>query len=48
MDLPSGSLVEYKYIILDGSGQAAAWQAGSNSVLAVKHSEDELEVFDTW
>jgi len=48
VDLPSGSLVEYKYVILDGSGQAAAWQAGSNSVLAVKHSEDELEVFDTW
>ncbi len=48
VDLPSGSLVEYKYVVLDGSGQAVAWQSGNNSVLAVKHSEDELEVFDSW
>ena len=48
VDLPSGSLVEYKYVILDGAGQAVAWQSGNNSVLAVKHSEDELEVFDSW
>ena len=23
-------------------------EAGGNSVLAVKHSEDDLEVFDSW
>lgn len=41
--------MEYKYVLLDHSGQhAVAWQRGNNSVLAVRQSDDFLEVFDNW
>ena len=35
--LPSGSIYEYKYVLLDSSGtHALTWQRGNNSVLAIK------------
>lgn len=49
VDLPAGTIVEYKYVLLDHSGQhAIAWQRGNNSVLAVRHSDEFVEVFDNW
>jgi hypothetical protein len=45
----AGGVVEYKYVLLDHSGQLAlAWQQGSNSVLAVRATEEVVVVFDTW
>ncbi|KAL0032750.1 hypothetical protein WJX79_007652 [Trebouxia sp. C0005] len=47
--LPSGSVYEYKYVLLDSSGtHALTWQRGNNSVLAIQKDEPELEVFDNW
>ena len=47
--IAAGGVVEYKYVLLDHSGQLAlAWQQGNNSVLAVRSTEDVVEVFDTW
>lgn len=47
--LPSGSVYEYKYVVLDSSGtHALTWQRGNNSVLAIQQDEPELEVFDNW
>ena len=56
--LPAGSLVEYKYVVIDGStGGADAWQRGNNSVLAVgdpssspssSASSTTLELYDNW
>lgn len=41
--------VEYKFVVLAADGvNAAAWQAGNNSVLAVQAGEEALEVFDNW
>ena len=41
--------MEYKYVLLDHSGQhAIAWQRGNNSVLAVRQSDEFVEVFDNW
>lgn len=35
--LPSGTVYEYKYVVLDSSGtHALNWQRGNNSVLAIK------------
>ncbi|GAB4813201.1 hypothetical protein N2152v2_000247 [Parachlorella kessleri] len=49
VELPTGCIVEYKYVLLDHSGQhAIAWQRGNNSVLAVRQSDDFVEVFDNW
>lgn len=37
VSLPSGSIYEYKYVLLDSTGMhALSWQRGNNSVLAVK------------
>ena len=45
----AGAIVEYKYVLLDGSGGGVwQWQAGANNVLAVKLSEERLELLDTW
>ena len=45
----AGGVVEYKYVLLDHSGQhAVAWQAGNNSVLAMRAGEELVEVFDNW
>ena len=45
IELPSGTVYEYKYVLLDSqSGQALTWQRGNNSVLAIKAGEEALEV----
>ncbi len=45
----AGGVVEYKYVLLDHSGNhAVAWQQGNNSVLALRSSDDVVEVFDNW
>ena len=45
----AGGVVEYKYVLLDHSGQhAVAWQGGNNSVLAVRAGDELVEVFDNW
>ncbi len=37
ISLPSGSVYEYKYVVLDSSGtHALTWQRGNNSVLAIQ------------
>lgn len=37
IELPSGTIYEYKYVVLDSSGtNALSWQRGNNSVLAIK------------
>ncbi len=39
--LPSGSVYEYKYVLLDSSGtHALNWQRGNNSVLAINQVQD--------
>ena len=45
IELPPGTVHEYKYVLLDShSGQALTWQRGNNSVLAIKAGEDRIEV----
>ena len=45
IELPSGTVCEYKYVLLDSqSGQALTWQRGNNSVLAIKAGEESIEV----
>ncbi|KAL4443374.1 hypothetical protein ABPG75_011111 [Micractinium tetrahymenae] len=49
LQLPTGCIVEYKYVILDGSGRnVLAWQDGNNNVLAVRLADESLEVADNW
>lgn len=49
IELPSGTVYEYKFVLLDShSGQALTWQRGNNSVLAVKAGEESIEVMDNW
>lgn len=49
LEIPAGAIVEYKYVLLEGDGLSAiAWQQGNNNVLAVGHTDDNVEVFDTW
>ena len=37
IELPSATIYEYKYVLLDSSGtNALTWQRGNNSVLAIK------------
>ena len=44
-ELPAGSVVEYKYVCLEGDGvHAIAWQTGNNNVLAVGHADSNVEV----
>lgn len=45
IELPAGTVYEYKYVLLDSqSGQALTWQRGNNSVLAIKAGEESIEV----
>lgn len=45
VELPGGTVYEYKYVLLDSySGHALSWQRGNNSVLAVKSGEESVEV----
>ncbi|EFN53360.1 hypothetical protein CHLNCDRAFT_53918 [Chlorella variabilis] len=46
--LPAGSITEYKYALLDSSGNVLALQAGNNGVLAIRMNDQRLEVQDTW
>ena len=47
--MPSGSILEYKYVLLQSDGvNAVGWQNGNNNVLAVGHGDDDVEVFDNW
>jgi hypothetical protein len=47
-ELPAGAVLEYKFVLLDSTGHAVAWQRGNNSVLALRHAESEVEVYDNW
>lgn len=45
VELPGGTVYEYKYVLLDAnSGHALSWQRGNNSVLALKNNEVTVEV----
>jgi len=49
VEIPAGAVLEYKYVLLEGDGlRSIAWQSGNNSVLAVGHSDGNVEVFDNW
>lgn len=48
LELPSTSVLEYKYVVVGQGGHAVSWQSGNNSVLAISDSEDEVEVHDNW
>ncbi|KAG2483610.1 hypothetical protein HYH03_017552 [Edaphochlamys debaryana] len=50
IELPAGSVYEYKYVLVDHDGrQALAWQGGSNSVLALGDTDEQgVEVQDNW
>jgi hypothetical protein len=48
VDLPAGTVTEYKYVVVGQGGHAAAWQQGNNSVLALRQSDDVVEVYDNW
>jgi len=48
VELPSTSVVEYKYVVVGQGGHAASWQSGNNSVLAIADSDEEVEVHDNW
>ncbi|KAL4429211.1 hypothetical protein ABPG77_010190 [Micractinium sp. CCAP 211/92] len=49
LQLPTGCIVEYKYVILDASGRSVlSWQDGNNNVLAVRLSDESLDVTDNW
>jgi len=45
VEIPAGAILEYKYVLLEGDGlRSIAWQSGNNSVLAVGHSDGNVEV----
>lgn len=46
--LPGGSVVEYKYLIVNQNGEIMRWQAGADAALAVFRDEAELAVHDDW
>lgn len=48
VDIPAGSVVEYKYVVVGHGGHAVMWQNGNNSVLALQHSDDAIDVYDNW
>jgi regulator of replication initiation timing len=48
VELPSTSVLEYKYVVVGQGGHAVSWQSGNNSVLAISDNEDEVEVHDNW
>ncbi|KAK9846893.1 hypothetical protein WJX84_008768 [Apatococcus fuscideae] len=49
LELPMGGIVEYKYVLLASNGaQPLSWQRGNNSVLALAHEEQVVEVYDNW
>jgi len=48
VNLPAGTVTEYKYVVVGQGGHAAAWQQGNNSVLALRQADDVVEVYDNW
>ncbi|PNH01901.1 Phosphoglucan, water dikinase, chloroplastic [Tetrabaena socialis] len=50
LELPAGSVYEYKYVLVDHDGRSAlAWQGGGNSVLALGDQDEQgVEVQDNW
>ncbi|KXZ45404.1 hypothetical protein GPECTOR_55g310 [Gonium pectorale] len=50
LELPAGSVYEYKYVLVDHDGRSAlAWQGGGNSVLAIGDQDEQgVEVLDNW
>lgn len=48
VELPSTSVLEYKYVVVGQGGHAVAWQSGNNSVLAISDGDEEVEVHDNW
>ena len=48
LELPSNSVIEYKYVVVGHGGHAVAWQSGNNSVLALTEEDEEVEVHDNW
>ncbi|KAL4458812.1 hypothetical protein ABPG75_013677 [Micractinium tetrahymenae] len=48
VQLPAGSVTEYKYALVDAAGHPVALQAGNNGVLAVGFADERLEVLDSW
>ena len=49
IDLPCGSIYEYKYVVCSESGAVLRWQTGNNALLAVRAQEpDALTVRDAW
>lgn len=49
MQLPRGSLHQYKYVVMEGDPpEPAMWQAGINATLAIDMDTSELEVHDHW
>ncbi|MEW5305813.1 MAG: hypothetical protein WDW36_008330 [Sanguina aurantia] len=49
IDLPAGSVYEYKYVLIDyHSKTALSWQGGNNSVLALGGADGAVEVSDNW
>lgn len=48
VQLPAGSVTEYKYALVDAAGRPVALQAGNNGVLAVGFADERLEVLDSW
>jgi hypothetical protein len=46
--LPSGRVVEYKYVLVAHNGDLRRWQPGADSVLTIYQDESSLEVRDDW
>ena len=48
VEIPAGTVVEYKYVVVGQGGHAVSWQTGNNSVLALRQADDVLDVYDNW
>lgn len=49
VQLPAGSVYEYKYAVVGADSQSASlWQSGNNCVLAVTIDKEDIDVFDNW
>ena len=48
VELPSTSVLEYKYVVVGSGGHAVSWQSGNNSVLAISDEDEDVEVHDNW
>ena len=46
--LPAGSVSEYKFAVLDSSGNLLALQQGNSGVRAVRMGDQRLEVQENW